>query len=94
MTHRFHPLDGREFEFVKRRRNWSDDRVYVYDEQGALFSLPVAWTDLAAEDPFVVVSGGRSALRTDDLLELAALADRIAVRRPGGGPPDVEGIAP
>ena len=85
MTHRFHPLFGREFEFVKRRRNWSDDRVYVYDEHGELCSLPVAWTDLAAADPFVMVAAGRSPLRTADLLELTELVARIAARRPAGG---------
>jgi len=36
-------------------------------------SLPVEWTDLAAQDPFVVVAAGRSPFRTQDLLELAAL---------------------
>ncbi|WP_414637418.1 DUF5372 family protein [Actinophytocola sp.] len=28
MTHRFHPLFGREFEFVVHRHNWAEDRVY------------------------------------------------------------------
>jgi Family of unknown function (DUF5372) len=30
VTHRFHPWFGREFEIVKRRKNWHDDRVYFY----------------------------------------------------------------
>lgn len=77
MTHRFHPLWGRELEFVKRRKNWSLDRVYVLDEHGELLSLPVEWTDLAVEDPFVVLAAGRAPFRTDDLLELAALVDRL-----------------
>ena len=33
MTHPFHPLFGRRFEFVSRRRNWGEDRVYYHDEQ-------------------------------------------------------------
>jgi len=32
VIHRFHPLFGRDLEFVKRRRNWDADRVYVYDD--------------------------------------------------------------
>ncbi|MGH3981145.1 MAG: DUF5372 family protein [Pseudonocardiaceae bacterium] len=36
VTHRFHPLFGRELEFVKRRRNWPSDRVYFFDEAGEL----------------------------------------------------------
>ena len=77
VTHRFHPLFGRELEFVKRRRNWDADRVYVYDERGELVSLPVEWTDLAPEDPFVVIAAGRSAFRVEDLLALADLVDRL-----------------
>jgi hypothetical protein len=40
VTHPFHPLFGREFEFVAHRQNWGDDRVHLHDENGALFSLP------------------------------------------------------
>lgn len=94
VTHRFHPLFGRQFEFVKRRRNWSDDRVYVYGEHGELCALPVAWTDLAPEDPFVVVAAGRSALRTPDLLELAELVERAAARRSATGAPSVQRTTP
>ena len=77
MTHRFHPWFGREFEFVKRRKNWRDDRVYFFDETGQLVSLPAAWTDAVAEDPFVTVAAGRSPFRTGDLLKLAELVARL-----------------
>ena len=60
MTHPFHPLAGQELEFVKRRKSWQLDRVYVYDTAGELVSLPAEWTDVVAPDPFVVVSAGRS----------------------------------
>ncbi len=77
MTHPFHPLFGRQFEFVSRRRNWGVDRVYYNDEQGELCSLPTAWTDVADTDPFVVVAAGRSPFRVADLLDLADLADQL-----------------
>jgi hypothetical protein len=77
VTHRFHPLSGRSFEFVKRGRTWQSDRVYFFDAAGELASLPAEWTDVAAEDPFVVVSAGRSAFRTADLLELVRAENRI-----------------
>jgi hypothetical protein len=64
VTHPFHPLFGRELEFVKRRRNWRADRVYVFDPNGLLLSLPVEWTDVVAEDPFMVVAAGRSPFHT------------------------------
>jgi hypothetical protein len=81
VTHPFHPLFDRELEFVKRRRNWRADRVYVFDPDGSLLSLPVEWTDVVAEDPFVVVAAGRSPFHTAGLLELAELVGRMRVER-------------
>jgi hypothetical protein len=78
VTHRFHPLFGRELEFVKRRKNWDADRVYVYGEDGDLVSLPVEWTDVVADDPFVVLAAGRCAFRIQDLLGLADLVERLS----------------
>ena len=80
MTHPFHPLFGRRFEFVARRRNWGEDRVYYHDERGELGSQPTAWTDVADVDPFVVMSAGRSPFRIADLLDLADLADQLRAR--------------
>ena len=54
VTHRFHPLSGRDFEFVAHRQNWGEDRVHLHDEDGELFSLPAGWTDVAPADPFAV----------------------------------------
>ena len=73
MTHPFHPLSGRDFEFVACRQNWGEDRVHLHDENGQLFSLPAGWTDVAAPDPFVVVAAGRCPFTTDDLPTVADL---------------------
>ncbi len=76
MTHPFHPLFERELSPIDRRiRGTGGDRVYFYDEDGRLESIPVAWTDLAAEDPFVVVSAGRAFFRVEDLLRLSTLIE-------------------
>jgi len=83
VTHPFHPLFGRQFEFVTRRRNWGEDRVCYQDERGELGSLPTGWTDMADADPFVVMAGGRSPFRVADLLDLAGLADRLRSRADG-----------
>ena len=80
MVHPFHPWFGRDLEFVKRRRNWRADRVYVFGDAGELVSLPAEWTDLAPADPFVVVAAGRAPFRTADLLKLA---DEVARLRSG-----------
>jgi hypothetical protein len=80
VVHPFHPWFGRDLEFVKRRRNWRADRVYVFGEAGELVSLPAEWTELAPADPFVVVAAGRAPFRTADLLKLA---DEVARLRSG-----------
>jgi hypothetical protein len=83
VTHPFHPWHGREFELVTCRRNWGEDRVYFHDGDGRLVSLPAGWTDAVGPDPFVVVSAGRSAFRTQDLIELAGLVRNLSS---GSGP--------
>jgi Family of unknown function (DUF5372) len=83
VTHPFHPLFGRQFEFVVRRRNWGDDRVYYHDERGELGSLPTAWTDVADTDPFVVMAAGRCPFRVADLLVLADLVDQLRSQTEG-----------
>ena len=77
VTHRFHPLFGRDFEFVAYRRNWGEDRVHLHDEGGALFSLPAGWTDVTPADPFAVIADGRCPFTIDGLLALADLIGRL-----------------
>ncbi|TKA00280.1 DUF5372 family protein [Actinacidiphila oryziradicis] len=48
VTHRFHPWFGLEFVFVDRRLAWDEDRVSFVGEDGAVASLPAAWTDIPA----------------------------------------------
>jgi hypothetical protein len=84
VTHPFHPLAGGEFEFVKRRRNWQADRVYLFDGEGELVAVPAEWTDAVPVDPFVVVSAGRSPFHIDGLLELAEMVGSLT-RDPAGG---------
>ena len=91
MVHPFHPWLGRDFEFVQRRNTWGGDRVFFRLPGGDLVSLPAAWTDAVAPDPFVVQAGGRAPFRTADLLAAAELAARLG----SGGrhqDPGVKGI--
>jgi hypothetical protein len=83
VTHPFHPLCGRDFEFVAYRQNWGEDRVHLHDENGQLFSLPAGWTDAVAADPFVVVAAGRCPFTADGLLAVADLIGRFRARRDG-----------
>jgi hypothetical protein len=91
VTHPFHPLYGRDFEFVAHRHNWGEDRVHLHDENGELFSLPAGWTDVAAPDPFVVVAAGRCPFTAEGLLAAADLAGLLRVRGAGR---DVKQIMP
>ena len=92
VTHPFHPLYCRDFEFVAHRQNWGEDRVHLHDENGQLFSLPAGWTDVAAADPFVVIAAGRCAFTADGLLAVADLVDRFRAQRDGDR--DVKKITP
>ena len=65
---------------MTRRLNWGEDRVFYYDQTGALKSFLSNVTDVVAEDAFKHVSAGRSAFRVDDLLELLDLIDRYGRR--------------
>ena len=94
MTHRFHPLFGRELEFVKRRRNYGDDLVYVYGVDGELLPLPARWTDAVPADPFVETAAGRAPFRTEDLLELAGRVADLVSRVAPEGTPDVKQTLP
>ena len=66
------------------RQNWGEDRVYFHDDQGQLRSLSAGWTSLGTDDPFVVMSFGRSPFRTVDLLELVALIENSQEARHDG----------
>ncbi len=60
MTHPFHPLFDREFEHVSYRHNWGEDRLYYFDAEGRLRTIPACWTSVAPVDPFVAIAAGRS----------------------------------
>ena len=90
VTHPFHPLAGQVLEFVKRRKSWRQDRVYVFDSAGDLVNLPAEWTDVVAADPFVVANAGRAPFHLTGLIELA---DMVASRR-GDAAGAVKGTSP
>jgi hypothetical protein len=77
ITHRFHPLYGREFELAHHRQCWGEDRVFYLNEGEELRSIPARWTSAGDDDPLVVISAGRSMYRVADLLELTKLARKI-----------------
>jgi hypothetical protein len=87
VIHPFHPLHGRTFQLVDCRQTWGENRVYFYDDAGQLARLPCQWTDVAPDDPTVVVGAGRAHFRYDDLCRLADLVTGLAARRSRGTEP-------
>ena len=84
MTHPFHPLSGREFDLVVRKKNWGENRVFFFAENGQLTSLPAGWTDVDPPDPFVAIADGRSMFRVEDLSTRPGLAPRWVPTRQAG----------
>jgi len=79
VTHPFHPLAGREFDLVVRKHNWAEDRVFFFDDESQLTSIPAGFTDVDPPDAFVAISAGRSAFRVEDLLALADLLEGLGL---------------
>ena len=77
ITHPFHPFRNIEFEIDNVRRLPGEFRVFFFNTKGRKSSVPLDWTDIAPQDPFVVVSAGRALFRVEDLLGLARLLAEI-----------------
>ena len=72
ITHPFHPLCGHTFPLVSQSLAWGEERVFFADPQTHhMRSFPLAWTNLALPDPFLVVADGTTVLRWKDLHQLA-----------------------
>jgi hypothetical protein len=56
-------------------------RVYFYNDEGRLTSLPAEWTDVFPPDPFLEFSQGRAFFAIEGLLELTRFLDQV---REGG----------
>ena len=48
-----------------------------HDEQDRICEIPLNWTNLAPEDPFVILSAGKSWFRFEDLQKLARLIREV-----------------
>ena len=51
--------------------------IFYRDRLGYVTALPTRWTSVETEDPFLVVSAGRSHFRVTDLIDLASLITEI-----------------
>ena len=76
VTHPFHPLAGRQFAVERLCRYGAEHRVCFHGEKDRICEIPLSWTSLALEDPFLIQAAGKSWFRFEDLLELARLIRR------------------
>lgn len=83
VTHPFHPLFAQHLPCVGRRYNRYGERLLLQARNGAVWSVPPGWTDVANPDPSVVMGQGRSLLRVSDLMELADLVGRLSGKSAG-----------
>jgi len=84
VTHPFHPRHGQEIDVACRRRHWGEDRLVYLDGGGHLCSICASLTDVDPPDEFRRIAAGRAAFRTDDLVELRGLLDRLGGRMEAG----------
>jgi hypothetical protein len=77
IIHPFHPYRDIEFEIDHVKRIAYERRVFFFNTKGRKSSVPLHWTDIGPEDPFVAVSAGRSFFRVEDLLGLVRLIEEI-----------------
>ena len=77
IIHPFHPYRNIEFEIDSVKRIAYESRVFFFNTKGRKSSVPLDWTDIGPEDPFIAVSVGRSFFRVEDLLGLVRLIEEI-----------------
>jgi hypothetical protein len=78
ITHPFHPLFGQTFSLLSQRFAWGEERVFFPDPQThEVRSLPLAWTNLALPDPFLVLAGSKAVLRFGDVQHLVQMLKDI-----------------
>jgi hypothetical protein len=77
IIHPFHPYKDTEFEIDQVRNVAAERRVFFFNQKGRKSSVPLDWTDIGVQDPFVVLSAGRALFRVEDLLDLVRLIGEI-----------------
>jgi len=77
ITHPFHPLSGRQLRRVGESANWAGRRVVCADDGGAVYAVPIEWTDVAVPGAEYAHSAGRAYFLVADLVALAGLVARV-----------------
>ena len=82
IVHPFHPLRGRRFEVLKKRRIAGVDTLILRELERGTLSIPREWTDWADPTPYDALTRPPHRLAADCLFELVALLEALAASRP------------
>lgn len=77
ITHPFHPLRGRRFQFLKSKRQANHQILMLRGTSRGTFGVPLDWTDRAPPTRTDVLEWG-------SLLELSELIERLKPVPEGG----------
>src|ERR1019366_9418182 len=82
IVHPFHPLRGRRFEVLKKRRVAGVDTLILRELERGTLSVPREWTDWSDSSPYGSVTLPPHPLAADRLYELVALLDALPASSP------------
>jgi hypothetical protein len=82
ISHPFHPLRGRRFEVLKKRRIAGVDTLILRELERGTLSIPREWTDWADPTPYDALTLPPHRLAAGCLFELVALLDALAASSP------------
>ncbi len=77
IIHPFHPSQNKQFEINSIKTTPGERRVFYFNQEGRISSIPLEWTAVELQDPFVIVSAGRALFRVEDLLRLVSFFNDI-----------------
>ena len=77
ISHPFHPLRGRRFEVLKKRRVAGVDTLILRELERGTLSIPREWTDWADPSPYNSLAQPSQRLAADSLFELVGLLDAL-----------------
>ena len=90
ISHPFHPLRGRRFEVLKKRRIAGVDTLILRELERGTLSIPREWTDWADPTPYDALTRPPHRLAAECLFELVALLEALAASRPSSPEKDHE----
>jgi hypothetical protein len=73
VTHPFHPLLGKRFLVLKKRRVGGQEVLSLFDEPNGTVALPREWTDHAPPSPYATVLEPAPVLDVAGLIKLREL---------------------